>query len=369
MDSVIDRKKKKKSNHGTLKRSKSNASIVEKSSSSRKSHRIEKLNTSSAGVLFYGDCTVTKDPTPPLSSSVSSPDSPDFSGFPYEPFVNEQELEFCDTGGGHDTCVTRSYVEASPDGYFPNDTNIVNSKRHSIACFHNCDSLHKKGTKLFKSLSVSSAPEKLKISGEKVKKLKKVKIKNNVNENLHQLPVALDDHDYYYPKTGRTSYSCQDEHYGEYYYNGHTNVHFSEDTNGPGNHDFCYQGDAPYTDSFVNGDSSCATDYNIGNDYIHNNHDKSLNDKRKLSHKTKVKVKLRSDNWEWYSAQHFGGSSSETVSTCSDSSGKNKKVKTEEKSGTLEKTEEKRVKKKKKSKTKSPVLLEEEAIPEGDAGT
>ncbi|XP_071529628.1 SUN domain-containing ossification factor [Panulirus ornatus] len=370
MDSVSDRKKKKKSSHGTLKRSKSNASIVEKSSSSRKSHRIEKLNTSSAGVLFYGDSTVTKDPTPPLSNSLSSPDSPDSPGFPYEPFVNEQEMEFGNSGVGYDTCVTRAFVEGSPDGYFSNNTDIINSKRHSIACFHNCDNLHKKGTRLLKSLSVSSAPEKLKNSGEKIKKLKKVKkIKNNVNESFQPFPVALEDHGYYYQMTGGTSYNCQDGHYGEYYYSGHTNVHFSEDINGSGNHDLCYPVDTPCTDSFVNGDSSCATDYNIGNDYIHTNHDKSLSEKKKVSHKTKVKVKLRSDNWEWYSAQHFGSSSSETVSTCSDSSGKNRRVKTEEKPGIVEKAEDKKVKKKKKSKTKSPVLLEEEAILEGDAGT
>ncbi|XP_042221580.1 uncharacterized protein LOC121866057 isoform X3 [Homarus americanus] len=373
MDSVGDRKRKKKSSNGTLKRSKSNASIVEKSSTSRRSLRLEKLNLSSAGVLFCGDDTVTKGTTPPASSPVSSPDSPDLSGIPYEPFVNEQDHRYFDSGGDYSSCVTSSFVtEMSLDRHLVKNVDNVPSKRHSIASCQNCDNVHKKGIKLTKSSSVCGAPEKLKSNGEKVKKPKKVKkVKNSVIENLHNgvpqshIPVALYDHDYYYPETNGTSYNCQDEQSGKYYYGGHTSVHFSDDTNSHSNHEFSYTGDTPC----INGDSSHITGDYVGNDFMHTNHDKNLIEKRKVSPKTKTKVRLRSDNWEWYSAQHFGSSSSETISTCSDSSGKNRKTKTEEELGIVEKTDEKKLKKRKKSKSKSPSVLEEEPIPEVDAGT
>lgn len=356
VDSVSDRKRKKKSSNGTLKRSKSNASIVEKSSSSRRSRRLEKLDISSAGVLFCGDKAIGIDAMPP--SCLSSPDLPDLPGFSYEPFVNEQDQAVFYSGEDYNSCTARSYItELSLDRQFVN------------TALPSCDSLHKKGMKLPKS-SVCSAPEKLKNGGEKVKKIKKVKkFKNTVNENLHnglsQSSVGIYGHDYY-PKTNGTSYNCQNEQHGEYYY-GHTSVHFSD--NNLTSHELNCTEDTPYPDNFLNGDSSLVTREYVGNDFMHTSYDKSTSERKKTLSKTKIKVKLRSDNWEWYSTQHFGSSSSETISTCSDSSGKNRKTQAEEEAGSVEKTEERKIKKKKKSKSKASIVLEEEEIPEVDAGT
>nr|XP_045609726.1 uncharacterized protein LOC123765258 isoform X2 [Procambarus clarkii]XP_045609727.1 uncharacterized protein LOC123765258 isoform X2 [Procambarus clarkii] len=379
VDSTSDRKKsKKKSSNGTLKRSKSNASIVDKVSSSRRSRHIEKLNISSAGVLFCGDNTVEKDATPPPNNCLSSPDSPDFSGFPYEPFVNEQDQAVIFSGDDYGTYATRSYVtdvtEITPDRQFVNNTDIVASKRHSIASIQICDTLNKKGTKLSKSSLGCNATVKLKSSGEKVKKIKKVKkLKNIVTENLRNglsqshCPEALYEHDHYYhhPTTNGTFYNCSSKQHGEYYYGGRTSVHFSDGNHT--SHELHYTGEALSRESFLNGDSSVVRQDYIGNDCMNSNCDKSVNERKKLSPMTKTKVKLRSDNWEWYSAQHFGSSSSETISTCSDSSGRNRKTKTEKDLLIVEKSEKKI--KKKKSKSKAPIVVEEEIIPETDAGT
>ncbi|KAK7078639.1 hypothetical protein SK128_009767, partial [Halocaridina rubra] len=169
MDSVSDRKKKRKSGGGTLKRSKSNASIADKSVSSRRAKRIEKLNTSSAGVLFCGDNIDSNAIAAPSPSPVCTAESLQTYVSGYDPLQNENGSIVCDQVDGcsfHSRAMVPdiNVSEKVPCGY-----NIF-SKRHSIACCLNCDNVHKKGAKLCKSMSLSSATEKVKCTQEKVKK-------------------------------------------------------------------------------------------------------------------------------------------------------------------------------------------------------
>lgn len=384
----MDHKKKRKSSSGMLKRSKSNASIVEKSSSSsRRARRIEKLNMSSAGVLFCGDKSESRsNPISPLLSSPDSPDSP-LGGIPYEVFYDdEQDSIFYGTmEGGRDACIPRPFVsEIEPGGTLVlADTEPLTSKRHSLPCCPNCDTQYKKTGKLPKSISMCSASERLKSSKEKVKKVKKSKkSKDNSVENRYfssppqsvDHEVFNDHHDHNYSRANGNLYDFQG-HHNELYYNGHGSVHFSEDTKINGDHSphYNYTPHPLYTDSYANGIDSHASLY-TGNNFMYTDHDRlHINERQKVIPKAKTKVKLRSDNWEWYSTQHPGGSSSETVSTCSDSSGRGRKLRgaDEGKSapGTTTPDADKKVTKKKKSKTKSPSLIKEDVIPERDTGT
>ncbi|XP_063611062.1 SUN domain-containing ossification factor-like [Penaeus indicus] len=375
MDSMVDHKKKRKSSSGTLKRSKSNASIVENSSlSSRRAKRIEKLNKSSAGVLFCGDKSEScSTPITPLSS----PDSPDISGIPYEPFYNEQDSVFYEMLEEGDPCIPRPFIsELEPGGKVLVDTEPVTSKRHSLPCCTNCDSQNKKSGKLSKSISVCSASESMKSGKEKGKKVKKIRKTKDINvENRYFSSQGLDqdrlnDHDEVFSMSNGTSYDFQG-HPNEFYPNGHSSVHFSEDTKINGEHGlvYSYTPNSVYADGYANGIDSHTPLY-VGKNFMYTDHDRLLmSERQKVIPKAKTKVKLRSDNWEWYSSQHPGGSSSETVSTCSDSSNRSRKLKKEEGQvpGDVSNTEKKV--KKKKSKVRSPVLTKEDAIPERDTGT
>ncbi|XP_068237677.1 SUN domain-containing ossification factor isoform X2 [Palaemon carinicauda] len=374
MDSVSDRKKKRKASSGTLKRSKSNASIMDKSAVSRRAKRIEKLNVSSAGVLFCGDEVDSKTPEcHPNASPGYIQNSIDMYGL-----MNDASL--------YDGNIFYDHIEKSPDLHISvgpeihskdgvqNEPGTV-SKRHSFSCV-TCDSLLKKD-RFTKSLSLCGSHEKSKSTQEKVKKIKKQK-KSKVKESTN---VCTDkshmkntfpsyNNDYYYPKPNGISCCSSVDPYNGYYYNGHNSVHFSEDTSEHCGIAFSRTEDIPVNGDYSNGVDAVENDqYRHVNEVSHTNHDtQSVNEKKKLSPKVKSKVKLRSDNWEWYSSQHAGSSSSETVSTCSDSSGKSRKVRREEQVD-CEKNEEKKGKRKKKPKSKSSVLLEEETTLEVEAGT
>lgn len=331
VDSVSDRRRKKKSSSGTLKRSKSNASIVEKScSSTRRSRRIETLDMSSAGVLFCGDQVEAKE-APSISQTDSA--SPHLPGTP-------QDMP------GSAPMASRMFVEEVTSGGHPHSGNQT-SRGHLFTCCQNSEIGSKKGSKLSKSHSISCAPEKLKSGIEKKKK--KLKKKNFSQENQHQFIHESE----LYPDVNGTSYNGHGEHVPEYYYNGCNSVHFTEATDALGNHMF---GADPDGNSYVNGNGSVDQGY-VGSDYMHSGYTPSYSDRHRTS--PVPKVKLRSDNWEWYSLQHFG-SSSETVSTCSDSSNKVKKGKHDEVPLITEKSNEKKAKRKKKPKSRSPTVLEEE---------
>lgn len=375
MDSMVDHKKKRKSTSGTLKRSKSNASIVENSTlSSRRAKRIEKLNKSSAGVLFCGDKSEScSTPITPLSS----PDSPDISGIPYEPFYNEQDSVFYEMLEEGDPCIPRPFIsELEPGGKVLVDTEPITSKRHSLPCCTNCDSQNKKSGKLSKSISLCSASESIKSGKEKGKKVKKIrKTKDNNIESKYFSSQGLEqdrlnDLDEVFSMPNGTSHDFR-SHSNEFYPNGHSSVHFSEDTkiNGEHGHFYSYSPNSIYADGYANGIDSHTPLY-VGKNFMYTDHDRLLmSERQKVIPKAKTKVKLRSDNWEWYSSQHPGGSSSETVSTCSDSSNRSRKFKKEEGqvAGDVCNTEKKV--KKKKSKVRSPVLTKEDTIPERDTGT
>lgn len=335
VDSVSDRKKKRKSSSGGLKRSKSNASIVEKScNSTRISQRMENLDMSSAGVLFWGDQVDAKGTG---SSPQAGPDTSQPPGDPHKSLVNAD-------------ISSRSYVEeVMPVNRTHNDINTVTLKKHFACCSQNSDNLNRNWTKLTKSHSISCAPEKLR-NGTDRKKIKKTKKKNSSQETQQYLIHESE----LYPETNRTSYNGHSEHNPEYHYNGRNSVHFSETADALGNHMFT--SGVTNGSSYVNGDSSQDLGYG-GSDYMHSSYVANFSEKRRTS--PAAKVKLRSDNWEWYSLQHFG-SSSETVSNCSDSSGKTRKGRHDDVPHTVEQSDDKKVKKKKKAKSKSPVLLEEE---------
>ncbi|XP_042862014.1 SUN domain-containing ossification factor-like isoform X3 [Penaeus japonicus] len=375
MDSIVDHKRKRKSTSGMLKRSKSNASIVENSSlSSRRAKRIEKLNKSSAGVLFCGDKSEScSTPITPLSS----PDSPDLSGIPYEPFYNEQDSVFYTVLEDGDSCIPRPFIsELEPGGNVLVDVESATSKRHSLPCCTNCDSQNKKSGKLSKSISLCSASESIKSGKEKGKKVKKTKkIKDNSVENRYFSSQGvehdrLNDHDEVF--TIHNGTSCDfPGHHNEFYPNGHSSVHFSEDTKINGEHGlfYNYAPNSVYADGYANGIDSHTPLY-MGKNFMYTDHDRLVTSERqKVIPKAKTKVKLRSDNWEWYSSQHPGGSSSETVSTCSDSSSRSRKLKKEEGKSPGDMPSAEKKPKKKKSKVRSPALTEEDVIPERDTGT
>lgn len=333
VDSVSDRRRKKKSSSGTLKRSKSNASIVEKScSSTRRSRRIETLDMSSAGVLFCGDQVEAKEAPSTSQTDSASPHCPGTS----------QELP------GSAAVGSRMFVEEVTSDGHPHD-GTQTSKGHSFNCCQNSEISSKKGSKLSKSHSVSCASEKLKSGAEK-KKMKKLKKKNFSQESQQHFVHESE----FYPAVNGTPYNGHGEHAPEYYYNGSNSVHFSEATDTLSSHMFS----ADVTDGniYVNGNDSVDQGY-VGSDYMHSGYTSGYSDRHRTS--PVPKVKLRSDNWEWYSLQHFG-SSSETVSTCSDSSNKIKKGKREDVPLIAEKSDEKKGKKKKKSKARSVTVLEEE---------
>lgn len=388
VDPVSDRKKKKKSSssNSTLKRSKSNASISEKktSYSTRRDRRIENLDMSSAGVLFCGDQVETTMSSSIQDSSGSSQqhfthysNSQHPSQYGYMPFVNQEDPGYYGEYG--DCGQVWSFVP--DDTKVEGRTNEATStpKRHSIATFQNCESSVRKGSRLAKSLSMSAASDRWQAGGEKVKKHRKVKkTKNGVIEDRHsdtvdaQYTNPLYKRDYYCDTDGLGGYSNPAERYIEYSYNGHNGVHFSEETNG-------HSSSHMYNDSVYNGDRFMNGDHhhpqaieNIGSDYLHSGYEKTVIDRKKstASSSSGAKVRLRSDNWEWYSAhQGTGSSSSETVSTCSnDSTNKHRKSKGDERP--VEEGEdtiaEKKVRKKKKSKVKTSVVVVEE---EGETGT
>ncbi|KAK8407805.1 hypothetical protein O3P69_002385 [Scylla paramamosain] len=219
VDSVSDRKKKKKSSSGVLKRSKSNASIVEKScNSTKRSQRLENLDMSSAGVLFFGDQVETKGVS---NSPQVDPASLQFSG------------DTVDSPVGADIISTRSYVEEVMSASHPyNDINAVTSKKHSTSCSQNSENLNRNWGKLTKSHSLSCSSEKLRNGEKKKKKLKK---RNNTIQESQQLYSHEAE---MYPETNRTSYNGLSEHNPEYYYNGRSSVHFSETSDALGNHMF-----------------------------------------------------------------------------------------------------------------------------------
>ncbi|XP_066963494.1 LOW QUALITY PROTEIN: SUN domain-containing ossification factor [Macrobrachium rosenbergii] len=376
MDSVSDRKKKRKANSGTLKRSKSNASIMDKSAASRRAKRIEKLNVSSAGVLFCGDEVDSKTPeSPPHASPGYVQNSLDMYGLMNDTMSNDDGNVFYDNMEKSSESHTRSVV--SEIHYTDGVQNLGSvSKRHSFSCA-TCDNLPKKD-RFTKSLSLCSSFEKSKSTQEKVKKIKKQK-KSKTKESTTactdtsqmQNVFPSYNNDYYYPKPNGISCCSSIEPYNGYYYNGHNSVHFSEDTNEHCGLSYSRTEDIPVNGDYSNGVDAVESDhYRHVSEFSHTNHDtQSVNEKKKLSPKVKSKVKLRSDNWEWYSSQHAGSSSSETVSTCSDSSGKGRKVRSEEHIADGEKIEERKGKRKKKSKSKASVLLEEETALEVEAGT
>ena len=336
VDSVSDRKKKKKLSSGLLKRSKSNASIVEKScSSTRKSQRMENLDMSSAGVLFCGNQVEAKGAS---SSPQTDPASLQVLEDPHRSPVNAGIIS------------SRSYIEEVMSVSHPhNDINIGTSKRHSACCSQNSDNINKNCAKLTKSYSLNCSSEKLRNGAEK-KKTKRLKKKNSIQETQQPFIHESD----LYQETNRTSYNGQSEHNPEYYYNGRSSVHFSEIPVTLDNHMF--SADVTNASSYINGDSSPNLGY-VVSDYVHSSNVTNFSEKRRAS--PAAKVKLRSDNWEWYSLQHFG-SSSETVSNCSDSSGKIRKGRHDDMLHTVQQNDDKKVKKKKKAKCRSPVVLEEE---------
>ncbi|XP_064083177.1 SUN domain-containing ossification factor-like isoform X2 [Macrobrachium nipponense] len=377
MDSVSDRKKKRKANSGTLKRSKSNASIMDKSAASRRAKRIEKLNVSSAGVLFCGDEVDSKTPESPPHASPGYVQSLDMYGLMNDTLSNDDDGNvFYDNIAKSSEVHTRSVVSEIhyTDGIQNNLGSV--SKRHSFSCA-TCDNLPKKD-RFAKSLSLCSSFEKSKSTQEKVKKIKKQK-KSKMKESTTagtdtsqmQNVFPSYNNDYYYPKPNGISCCSSIEPYNGFYYNGHNSVHFSEDTNEHCGLPYSRTEDIPVNGDYSNGVDAVESDhYRHVSEFSHTNHDtQSINEKKKLSPKVKSKVKLRSDNWEWYSSQHVGSSSSETVSTCSDSSGKGRKVRSEEHVADGEKIEERKGKRKKKSKSKASVLLEEETALEVEAGT
>ncbi|XP_045130577.1 SUN domain-containing ossification factor-like isoform X2 [Portunus trituberculatus] len=336
VDSVSDRKKKRKSSNGVLKRSKSNASIVEKScNSSKRSQRLENLDVSSAGVLFCGDQVETKGASNNLQVD---PASLQFSG------------DTVDSPVSADMNSPRSYVEEVMSAPHPhNDINAVTLKKHSTSCSQISENLNRNWGKLTKSHSLNYSSEKLRNGAEKKKK--KLKKRNTIQES----PQPYSHEAELYPETNRTSYNGLSEHNPEYYYNGRSSVHFSETSDALGNHMF--SSDVTNGSSYINGDSSQDLGY-VGSEYMHSSsYVTNFSEKRRTS--PAAKVKLRSDNWEWYSLHHFG-SSSETVSTCSDSSGKTRKGRHDEVPHTQDQSDDKKVKKKKKGKSRAPVLLEEE---------
>lgn len=287
---------------------------------------------SSAGVLFCGDQVEAKEAPDTCQTDSASPHFPD---------APQESL-------GGENITTRLFVEeVTSDGHSYSSTQ--SSKRHSSPCCQTSETVNKKGSKLSKSHSVSCAPEKLKNGSEK-KKMKKLK-KKNISQDTQ--PQFINESEFY-PEVNGTSYNGHRDHVHECYHNGRNSVHFSEAPDALGNHIF--SADVPDGNGYVNGHGSVDHGY-VGSDYMHSGYTSSYSDCHRTS--PVPKVKLRSDNWEWYSLQHFG-SSSETVSTCSDSSSKVKKGKHEEVPHPPEHSDDKKARRKKKSKSRSAAVLEEE---------
>ncbi|XP_076064358.1 uncharacterized protein LOC143038689 isoform X2 [Oratosquilla oratoria] len=382
--SSLGRKKKKKSSTG-LKRSKSNASISEKEGVRRVKKTKDKLELSSAGVLFVGQedqnfnsgfnqGIIHTEPSPVTSYvwqdtvgqsfTDSSPTTPiDFIESLHRPLLHNISSSPL-TGNGYS-----DFSCGSTFSYGDNSYEVLQPKRHSIACCHNCETVQHYSPPT-KSPCVDPSSTGLgRLS--KTKKIRRSKsnptpnhgcccctehnsrgvsfllheASHHVANGHHEAPYTVNGHDHDRDKLSRSI-----SNHGDSRLNGLSTI-----LRGPHEQDIVEH-------MFADDMSSVPPQY-----------ERSVICNTITS---RAKTRLRSDNWEWYaSQQHQGSSSSETISTCSstDSNGRlgggkcvedlvisNKKSKIKPSSGG---------KKKKKKSLSSSRMVGEEVIKEVDAAT
>ncbi|CAL4063056.1 unnamed protein product [Meganyctiphanes norvegica] len=334
MDSPPERKKKRKSGSLNLKRSKSNSNIRRGDKYSPNARRVKEKaeRVSSAGVLFVGDQQVSGsgDATPVQSETNEL----------HNHTQNDETLDTSlDNSRLSQDYTQRSYVDEI-DGGVGLGGGSGGGGNDSIECCANCDALGKsRAVSLTKSLSLNGK--------DREKKVKKVKRSKSINKSDNKDNI-YNEHNYA-SKNGSVSFGYETTlPFGGYCYDSRDLTEYTHYTNaahlnGHNSYDY-YSG--YYNDPRTEADRLVTSwvSSSPGYDPLL----PSMNGQRgyeDLSSKTK----LRSDNWEWYAGmvpstetterrsgdtgQVAVGSSnsSEAISTCSDSSGKNQRSKSQEK--------------------------------------
>ena len=371
VDTVTEKKKKKKKS-SSLKRSKSNVSIRDSSleespqriidTSERKMKQIEKLETSSAGVLFYNN------------QDTNLINSNGYSQNPEEICNNSLDHDVVDGSMAAEVPVMRSYVEDVSLRHVDDVNPKV--KRNSYPLDFYPRVCYK--PKLMSSVSVDGANSSCFCEGvdksysrhSKKIKHRHVSLDSSINREVYseQYYRRLScDHNYYEPDISPV---LTIKHNHPHYYNSYVPSHNIYGVNG---FDYTYE-PVIRTNGYHHVDRAdfCMSDVNSVNSRcppVPMHHETSPPRSCLKGNKTK----LRSDNWEWYAAQPqrqnggAGSSSSETVSSCSDSSHKSKIEVVEMKENSFKHTTEKR--RKKKSKTHRTQVLVEENLAEVEGGT